>query len=155
AAERQVGDAGAVWFKWGIGRAEEAGLAGVGPGHMLRRLCEADKGRHGRIDWPEQLGSHRAKTWPAAHRRHIARRPASHALDRVVASGSAHHRADDREFVHHPRDFRKDLADLDSRYARGDGFKLPANLFGSLSLDVPYVLVRRTAAQEDIDDRLV
>jgi hypothetical protein len=50
---------------------------------------------------------------------------------------------------------REDLADLDAGDLRRDRLKLAADFGRGLGLDVPQVLVRRAAAEEDVDDRLV
>ena len=71
-----------------------------------------------------------------------------------MSAGRADDGAEDGELIHLGGDAREDLADLDAVDAGGDGAKLTPYLAGSLGLDVPHVLVRRSAAQDDIDNRL-
>ena len=49
-------------------------------------------------------------------------------------------------------DARERLADLDAGHVRGDRLELAADLGRGFGLDVPHVLVRRAAAEEDVDD---
>src|SRR5205814_1201301 len=65
------------------------------------------------------------------------------------------HRADERTLVHHPRELRQMLADLQPRHIRGNGLELPANFRRGIHLQVEDVLVRRSARQEHHDHRLV
>ena len=81
--------------------------------------------------------------------------PASHALDGVVAAAGADDRADDDALVHAGGHAREDLADLDAGDVGGDRLELAADFGRGVGLDVPHILVRRSAAQEDVDDRLV
>ena len=55
----------------GVGGAEEAGLAGIGPGPVLRRRGQADERRHRRIDRALQL---RLTTAPMLGRPPIGRK---------------------------------------------------------------------------------
>jgi hypothetical protein len=64
-------------------------------------------------------------------------------------------RSDDRGPVHHPGEPGEDLADPDAGHVGVDRPELAADLDGGLGLEVPQVLVRRPAPEEDIDDRLV
>ena len=68
---------------------------------------------------------------------------------------AADDRADRHELVHHSRNPREQLADLDPRHVRLDGLELAADLARRIRLDIPHVLMRRPARQEDVDDRLV
>jgi hypothetical protein len=62
---------------------------------------------------------------------------------------------DDDALVHAAGDPGEALADLDAGDVGVDGLELAADLGRGLGLDLPQVLVRRPAAQEDVDDRLV
>ena len=50
---------------------------------------------------------------------------------------------------------REQFADFDARHVRLDRLELAADLGRGVGLQVPHVLMRRAAGQEDIDDRLV
>src|SRR5947209_2022512 len=63
--------------------------------------------------------------------------------------------ADKHTSVHDAGQPGKDLADLNARYARGARFEFAADVDRALGLDVPEVLVRRPATEENIDHRLL
>ena len=64
-------------------------------------------------------------------------------------------RSQKRKLVGHRCDLRETLANLNPRHGRGDWLELTADFLGSLSLDFPHVLMRRTAPEEHVDDCLV
>ena len=63
--------------------------------------------------------------------------------------------ANKSELVGYLREEGKLFADLDAWDVRADRPKLAAILGGCLGLEIPHVLMRRSAGQEDHDDRLV
>jgi hypothetical protein len=71
-----------------------------------------------------------------------------------VIAGGADDRANDGQLVHHGRQPREHFADLNARHSRGDGSEFASDFARRLGFDVPHVLVRRPAAQENVDHRL-
>ena len=138
-----------------VGRPEEAGLAGVRPGHVLGLGGEADVRRHGRIDRALEFRHGRAHRGPAPDRPQAALRPAGHALKSGVGPLAADDRADDRAAFHPRRQPGKHLADLDARHVRADRLEFAAHLARGVGLQVPHVLMRGAAAEEDVDEGLV
>src|SRR5579875_865173 len=78
--------------------------------------------------------------------------PTRSALISIVSAGGADHRANDNAFIHACGDLREDFTNLNAGHFRGNRLELAADLGRRFSLDVPQVLMRWTAAQEDIDD---
>jgi hypothetical protein len=72
-----------------------------------------------------------------------------------VPVGSADQRADDHALVHAGGDAREHLADLYTGHSGVDRLELAADADRGLGFDLPHVLVRGAAAQEDVDDGLV
>ena len=117
---------------------------------------QADERRHRWIDRALHLGEHGADARPAAHRpqRFACGQPVMHWIGVVTAAG-ADDRADDDELVHAGGDLREDLADLNAGHVGVDRLELAANFGRRFGLDVPHILMRRPAAEEDIDDGFV
>ena len=155
AVEPHVGHALALWFERPVGGAEEAGLARIGPRAMRRRRGQTDERRHRRIGRALHLGEHRADARPAAHRTQRIVRPTGHALDRVMAVGTAGDRADDDALVHVLGHAREDFADLQAVDVGLDRAELAADFGRRFHLEVPHILVRRSAAEKDVDDRFM
>ena len=146
--------AGPIGRNGASARAEEAG-AGLVVRAVRAGVAEADERRHRRIGRPLQLGDRRAELRPAAGRRRLLRVVAVEDLDGVVVGLVADQRADDDELVHHPRQPRERLADLDAGDVGRDRPPRPGDLLRGVGLEVEHVLVRRPADQVDQDDRLV
>ena len=75
-------------------------------------------------------------------------------IDRnLVVVTRVRHRADERQLVGLLRNARQPVADLDARYRGGDRPKQTANAAGGLGLEVPHILLRRPAPQEQKETR--
>ena len=72
-----------------------------------------------------------------------------------MAIFSTDHGANDRVFIGQDGKARKVLANLDARHVRGYGPKFAAHFARGIGLQIKHVLVRRSARQENHDDRLV
>ena len=116
---------------------------------------EADEGRARFIDAPLKFRDRRSDARPTAGRHVAAAGAAGETHHRIVRPLGSDDRADEGEFVRHLRHARQLLADLNAGDVRFDGTELAAVFGGCVGLHVPHVLVRRTARQEDHDDRLV
>src|SRR5882672_2677893 len=139
-----------------VGGAQAAGRAVVAPGAVRRAGREADGGRHRRIRRAFDLREDGADIGPAALGLDaLPMVAAREALGRVVVAVGADHGPDDRELVHDLRHAREELADLDAGDVGPDGPQLAADFGGRVRLQVPHVLVGRTARQEDHDDGFV
>src|SRR5262249_51158726 len=88
--ESQIGHSRAVRFERRVCGAQKASLSRVGPGHVAAAGGQAHEWWDRWIDGALRARGECADAGPAAHRRHIARRPAGHALNRVVASACAY-----------------------------------------------------------------
>ena len=77
------------------------------------------------------------------------------ALPCIVAAVGSNHRTDDGKFVHHLRHQRELVSNTDSRDICRNLIKLATHLLGSIRLEIPHVLVRRTARKENVDDGFV
>ena len=150
--ELHVGQAGTVGNERSVGRAQETGRAGVPP-HTVG--LHADVGRNAAVGRTLQLVQHAAHRRVPADRTHLGVTESGHALERVVTTLAADHRPQHRGLVHRLGDLRETLADLDAWNIRRDRLERTADVLGGLGLDLPHVLVRRTATQEDVDHRLV
>ena len=153
--ELHVIQRGPVGLERRVRRPEEADRAGIRPGGVSGPCGQADERRDAGVDRPLQLGDRGSQARVAADDPEVALLPPGVALEGFVAVGHADDGPDDRRLVHHLRDPREDLADLDAGDVGGDRLELAPDLGGGLGLDVPHVLVRRPAAEEDVDHRLV
>ena len=63
--------------------------------------------------------------------------------------------ADNDALIHDARDARKHFGDLDAGNIGFDRVKFAANLARRFGLDLPHVLVGRSTAEVDVDDRFV
>ena len=133
---------------------EIARLARARPRHVTHLRCEANERRHRRVHTAFELGNDGPHRRPAT-RRLTFRAAAGEALEGIMAAVAVGQRADERAFVHHFRETRQVLADLDAGDVGGDGFELATDLARRVGLHVEHVLVRRAAWQEDHDRRLV
>ena len=144
-----------VGLAGGVGGAEEAGEAGIAVGSVAGLDREANKRRHGPVDGAmkarEGGAERRMAILPAARADRIARQ----AQIGAVLIEAAVERADDGKLLHHSRQPREMLADLNSRNARGDRPEAPADLGRRLHLQVDHVLVRRAPREIDHDHGLV
>ena len=102
-----------------------------------------------------QLGDDGAEAGPAAERGQVVDLPAGHALKRVVPIGRADDGANDRAAVHDAGELGKDFANLKAGNLGGDRRELAADFVWRVELEIEHVLMRRAAAQEDVDDRFV
>ena len=82
-------------------------------------------------------------------------RPGAMALVRLVLIDAADHGTNDGAAIHDADDAGENTADHDDVYAGGDGPEPATGFLRRVGLDLPRVLMRRSAAQEDVDDRLV
>ncbi len=103
---------------------------------------------------PCNFRHHRAERRPAAGRLPLEG-PAGEALKSVVARVAVRHRADERAAIHHLRELRQMLGDLDAGDIGRDRLELAAKLRRRVHLQVENVLMRRPARQENHDHRLV
>ena len=69
--------------------------------------------------------------------------------------GAAGHRSNDDALVQERGDAREALTDFDAGDDVLDRIELAADFAGSVGLDLPHVLMGRSAPQEDIDYRLM
>ncbi len=155
AVEHHVGLALAVGLERGMGHAQKAGLAVVGPFHVSHLGRQADERRHRRMRRAIDFRQHRAQGGPAAGGLRAAAAMAGDALEGVVGAAGADDRADGDQLVHQAGDPRKMLADFDAAHVGFDRLELAADFRGGLHLQVEEILVGRPARQEDHDDRLV
>ena len=144
-----------IGFERGVGGAEKSCFAAMRPRDVLGSSRESDEGRDGGIDCSVQLGDSRADRRSAAEGFEVIGKPSAHALIRLVSILATDDRTDDSGFVHALGQLGKDLADLDPWNIGGDGAELPSNFGGSLGLNLPHILVGRTASEENIDKALV
>ena len=107
------------------------------------------------MDRSLQLVQYTAERRMAAHRSQLGMSPASHALERVVTPFATHHGPQDDRLVHDLGYLGKTLPDLDTRNIGGDRLEWATNFLWRFGLDLPHVLMGRTTAEEDVDDRLV
>src|SRR5690606_20306761 len=90
--------------------------------------------------------------WPPILAPTLPDRKTAQAEIRGVLIRTAVERADDRELVHHSREARQVLADLDPLDVRANGTELAADLERRVRLQVEDVLMRRTAREKAHDD---
>ncbi len=154
AIEHHVGLAFAVRLERGVGHAQEARLAVVGPFHVSHFRRQADKGRHRRVHRALELGHHRTQRRPTARRLLTATAMSGDALEGVVRAAGADDRTDRNQLVHVRGDERKMLADLDAGHVGFDRSELAANFRRRVHFKIEEVLMRRSAGQEDHDDPL-
>ena len=122
---------------------------------MLGFRGEPNKGRNRRVDRSLEFGHCRADRGSTAESFQIVGEPTAHALMVLVSvfatdDGSNHH-----GLIHPLSELREDLANLDTGNVRRDRTEFASDFRGSLRLDFPHVLMRRTATEEDIDQTLV
>ena len=77
------------------------------------------------------------------------------ALPGIVAAVGSNHRTDDGKLVHHLRHQRELIANTNSWDICRNLIELAAHLLGRVRLEIPHVLVRRTARKENVDDGFV
>src|SRR5258708_30695778 len=90
-----------------------------------------------------------------ADRREFVRKPARHALERVMPVGGADHRANEGKLVGEARNSFEDLANLDPRHTRLNGTEFTTDLFGGFGFDVPEILMRWPTAQKNVNHSLM
>ena len=136
-------------------RPEETGAARVTPRLMAGVRRQADKGRHTGGRLAVHAGEHRAHARPSS-RGLIAKIPAAGlALPGIVAAVGSDHRTDDGKLVHHLRHQRELIANTNSWDICRNLIELAAHLLGRVWLEIPHVLVRRTARKKNVDDGFV
>src|SRR5262249_56406808 len=129
-----------IGLEGGIGTAEEARLAAIGPRHVLRPLGQADEGWNRRLDGALHLGDGSAEAGMAAQVPQRVDRPAAHALHRIVSAGGADDGADDGELVHASGDLWEGFADLDAGDPGGDRLEFASDFLGGPGLSLPLFL---------------
>src|SRR5579862_5629200 len=73
-------------------------------------------------------------------------------LIRGMLSVASDNRTDDGETLHHRRHFRKQLTDLNAGNACLNRIEFAANVRGRVHFQIPHVLMRRPAREENVDD---
>src|SRR5262245_15580950 len=122
---------------------------------MLSARCQTNEWRHRWIDRTLQSGNHCADRGPPAHRPQRILRPTRIALNRVVPAARTDDRTHEHALVGDTGDLRERFANLNAGNFGGDRLEFAAYFLGCVGLEVPHVLMRRPAAQENIDYGLV
>ena len=146
--------AAAIRLKRSMRHAEESGISRARPFHVAHLRREAHERRHRRIGCALQLRNDRTQRRPAAGRLLLGIAPGQ-ALEGIVAAVTIGQGADDGAFVHHLRETRHLLGDLNARNVRGDRFEFAPDFARRVRLQIEDILMRRTARQEDHDHRLM
>ena len=102
-----------------------------------------------------ELGDDRTQARPASDRAKVIFLPAGVALESLVTIGDADHRANKYRLIGNLGDPGEALADLDPRNIGLNRLELATDLGGSLGLDIPHVLVRRSTPQKHMDHCLM
>ncbi len=143
-----------IGLEWPMCHPEESRLARACPGHVTHLRGQARKSRHCSICLSLKLRDDRPKRRPSA-RRLPFRTASRQALKGVVRGLAVRHRADDGELVHHLRQLRQMLANLETIDVGVDRLELATNLTRRVHLQIDHVLMRWTPWQEDHDHCLV
>ena len=136
-------------------RPKETGAARVAPGLVTGVRCQANKRRHAGGRLAVHSGEHRAHARPSSRRLVAKISAAGLALPCIVAAVGSDHRTDDGKLVHHLRHQRELIANTNSWDICRNLIELAAHLLGRVWLEIPHVLVRRTARKENVDDGFV
>ena len=116
---------------------------------------ESDEGRAGLVNSTLKFGHGRAYTRPTAGRGIRATGATSQTHHRIVRTFCSDERADKSELVRHFRHERKLFTDLNAGNIGSYRAELATELRRSVGLEIPHVLMRRPAREENHDNRLV
>ena len=72
-----------------------------------------------------------------------------------MAVFAADNRSDNGRLIHESCKLGKDFADLDSRHIGWYRSELATDFRGSVGLDVPHVLVRRSTTEKNLNERFI
>lgn len=134
-----------------MGKIHETCSSSFAPGTVSSRVHQCQVGRYRLADWSRQSGNPGTCGGPTTIRLTTAKFAPCHTLVAIVSTIGVTDGANDGKFVHHLRDTRKQLTDLNARHTRTDGVEFAANFSWRIRFQVPHVEVGRSTWKIDVD----